>query len=259
VNRSTPPPDFVLVAIALVSSSLGALAVWLVVSLVTARESSELAIESLNGQQLAHVQERAQTHSVSSPNAAPPPWPTDPQPPAQIAGKRSAQCPENLRSPERLSSDARIHTVHHRGRVRGFQITEVTKGSFWDAVGLSTGDIVVEMAGVPIANVDKKSSLVTYLASSSRGELTIRKADGRSRPIYWDMPESPDSADSPARCRELESSDPLNDDEEGGSLGLSFGRPSAFIRTAVGRSGRGTTADAERMSDFGSGFPRVTC
>jgi hypothetical protein len=219
VNRSTPPPDFVLVAIVLVSSSLGALAVWLVASLDTGRESSELAIEGLNGQQLTRIEERAQTHSVLTPNPAPPPRASAPQPPTQNAGKRSVQCPENLRSIKRLSSDARIHTVYHRGRVRGFQISEVTKGSFWDAVGLSTGDIVVDMAGVPIGSVDKKSSLVTYLARSSRGELTIRKADGRSRPIYWDMPESPDSTDSPARCRELESSDHPDDDQGAGIFG----------------------------------------
>jgi hypothetical protein len=258
VNRSTPPPDYVLVAIALVSSSLGVFVAWLVVSLVTDAESSELAIESLNGQQLAHVQESARIHSVSAPSAAPSPRLTDPQPPAQVAGKRSVECSENLRSPERLSSDARLHTVYHRGRVRGFQITEVTKGSFWDAVGLSTGDIVVEMAGVPIGNADKEISLVSYLARSSRGELTIRKADGRSRPIYWDLPESPDSENFPARCRALETSDHPND-EAAGIFGLSFWRPRPFLRTEVGRSGRGLTASGARMSDFGSGLPRATC
>ena len=215
MNRATPPPDFVLVAIALVSSSLGVLTAWLVVSLVTDWESSEFTIESLDGQQLADVQESPQRHSVSSPNAAPSPRPADSQPPAQIAGERSVQCPENLRSPGRLSSDARIHTVYHRGRVRGFQITEVTTGSFWDAVGLSTGDIVVEMAGVPVGSVDKNISLVTYVARSSRGELMIRKADGRSSPIYWDRSESPDLEDLPARCRKLESSDHLNDEGAG--------------------------------------------
>lgn len=257
MKRSPPPPDFVLVAIALGSSILGALAAWLVVSLVTGWESSEFAIESLNGQQLAEVQESPQRHFVSSPNTAPSPRPADSQSPVQIAGERSVQCPEDLRSPKRLSSDARIHTVYHRGRVRGFQITEVTKGSFWDAVGLSTGDIVVEMAGVPIGSVDKKISLVTYVARSSRGELTIRKADGRSSPIYWDRSELPDLEDLPARCRKLESSDHLND-EGAGILGDVIREARPFLRTEIGSLGRGTAADGERMFDFGSGLPRVT-
>ena len=211
MNRATPSPDLLLVAIALVSSCLGALTAWLVVSLVTDWESSELAIEGLNGQQLADVQEGPQRHSVSSPNAAPSPQVPDPRSPVQMAAKRSVHCPEDLRSPGRLSNDARIQTVYHRGRVRGFEMTEVTTGSFWDAVGLSTGDIVVEMAGVPVGSVDKNISLVAYVSRSSRVELTIRKADGRSSPIYWDKSESPDWEDVPAHCRRLESSDHLND------------------------------------------------
>lgn len=207
MNRSTPQPDYVLVAIAIISSFLGALVAWLVVSLATESESSELAIKNLDGPQLAHVLESAPTHSDAATGAAPSPRPKDPQPLAQKAGSQSVRCSENMRSPERLSSEAQFHTLYHRGRVRGFQITELTKGSFWDAVGLRTGDIVVEMAGVPVGNVHKEISLVAYLASSPRGELTIRKADGQSRPIYWDMSKSPDSEDFSPRCRDFESLD----------------------------------------------------
>jgi len=190
MKRSTPSLDHRLFAIALASTLVGVLGVFLTASFTGGSPPPGIATEDVGHGQTGSIESMLQS-LVRSPSDN------------GVINSRIGQCAgskrrtENRRRVRHLLEDAQIRPAYRRGQIRGFQITKVTDDSFWQAIGIDSGDVVIEFAGTPIENSGGRMDMVEYLANSPRGKLTIRKADGGNRPIYWDTPESdayPDGA-----------------------------------------------------------------
>ena len=198
MNRMAPSTDFELLVIALVSSLLGVLAAWSIAVVTANRDSPGGVFESLPGEKSPNAETLSQRINGPIPGGDSIGSPTDSLPLMRTAEKNPlVSCPETPRSVKRLLRDAHVRPAYQQGIVRGFQLSEVAKGSFWEALGLFDGDIVVGMDGLPIVGLEDRTKLINYVAESDRGELTVRKLDGGNWPIYWDTP----SATVSAKCR----------------------------------------------------------
>jgi hypothetical protein len=124
------------------------------------------------------VEPRRPTLAERERTPLPPPPPADPDEPL-----------EAKRTQPRLFSSAKISTVYKGHDVHGVRIERVGIGSFWDLIGVQSGDVVINMNGSPI---DTPAAAVALLNAMERDvvvNLRVRGIDDVERTLYFRVPE----------------------------------------------------------------------
>lgn len=111
------------------------------------------------------------------------------------------ECPGAWRDPIRLFGDAQVRPSYQHKTMLGVSIANVAEGSFWEELGIDSGDLVIESQGAPIDSPQASVDLLNELERAEQIRLRIRTTEGRDRWIDWDAPEPPDPATLPAHCR----------------------------------------------------------
>lgn len=87
-----------------------------------------------------------------------------------------------------LFGDAKVTAVYEGHDVRGVRVQNVGPGSFWDLVGVRSGDVVIAHNG---ALVDTPTAMVALLNSLERDlviRLRVRGLDDEERTLYYSAP-----------------------------------------------------------------------
>lgn len=120
--------------------------------------------------------------------------------PAAAAKRKTVQTPadaerlepeeplEELRTQQRLYGTAKVKPVYELHDVKGVRIENVAPGSFWDLVGLRSGDVVVELHGSPIDSPAAAIALMNALERDDTLTLRARGQDGIERYIEYTAP-----------------------------------------------------------------------
>lgn len=111
------------------------------------------------------------------------------------------RCPSDGRTFLRLFEDAQVRPTYQNRAPIGVQIFDVGKGSFWETLGLRTGDLITEMNHEPIDSPEASVDLLRYVGNAPIVHLKVHALDGRDRQISWDAPPAPAPAALPERCR----------------------------------------------------------
>ena len=85
--------------------------------------------------------------------------------------------------------------------MRGVSIEDVTPGSFWEELGIQSGDRILELGGTPIDSPQATGELMDVLERGDRIRLRLRTREGRDRWISWEAPSPPNAATLPEPCR----------------------------------------------------------
>lgn len=121
------------------------------------------------------------------------------RPPIASRGPAEA-CGPSSREAERLFDDAELHPIYEAGTMIGVSIRSVKPESFWEELGVDSGDRIVELDGRPLDSPPRTLDLMNALEHSSRIQLRLLTREGRDRWLSWEAPPSPSSGAAPASC-----------------------------------------------------------
>ncbi len=93
-----------------------------------------------------------------------------------------------MRMQPTLFSTAKGTAVYEGHDVRGVRVDRVGAGSFWDIVGVRSGDVVVAYNGVRIDTATAMLALLNSLEQDSVIRLRVRGDDEEERTLYYSAP-----------------------------------------------------------------------
>jgi membrane-associated protease RseP (regulator of RpoE activity) len=74
-------------------------------------------------------------------------------------------------------------------KIIGIQVNNVRPGSFWQTLGIRSGDVIVELNGERIDNTEAGNKLITSLGQERVLHLRVQGADGKERYLDYITPE----------------------------------------------------------------------
>ncbi len=91
----------------------------------------------------------------------------------------------------RLFGSANVKTVYDEGyrKIIGVQVNNIKPGSFWATLGVRNGDVIVELNGRLIDNVEAGNNFMTSLGHEQVLHLRVRGVDGKERFLDYVTPE----------------------------------------------------------------------
>ncbi len=95
---------------------------------------------------------------------------------------------EEKRTQTRLFAAARVRPIYDNDDLLGVRIVGVTEGSFWDDVGVRSGDVILEANGELMDTPEASVRLMDSLANAYEIILRVRGEDGRERMLEYQTP-----------------------------------------------------------------------
>ncbi len=92
---------------------------------------------------------------------------------------------ETVRNPTNLINQARMLPKYENGEMIGIQLQAIKPGSFFEAVGITNGDVITELNGEPIDSPQVTANVLREL-SEGEGVVTVMGPDGEERPITFE-------------------------------------------------------------------------
>jgi len=83
-----------------------------------------------------------------------------------------------MRNPANLFSQARILPKYEEGEMVGLQINAIKPGSFFEEVGIQSGDVVTELNGVAIDSPQQSARILTEFSQADTLSIGVTRADG---------------------------------------------------------------------------------
>lgn len=165
---------------------------WLTLALAS------LALAALLVFRAAPAEPPAPPEAAPAPQAAPPAQRPAEAPPAaappavpEPAAETTPRTPlDELRTPTRLFGSANVRPVYDRYEVRGVEVRNVAPGSFWELIGVQSGDVVIELHGDPIDEPADMVALLHALEQDRLVRLRVRGTDGVVRYLEFQTPEA---------------------------------------------------------------------
>lgn len=96
---------------------------------------------------------------------------------------------EEKRTPTRLFGSANVRPVYDAYTVKGVEILNVSPGSFWELVGVESGDVVVEVHGDVIDSPADTLALLHTMERDERVRIRVRGTDGVTRFLEFVAPQ----------------------------------------------------------------------
>ena len=112
--------------------------------------------------------------------------------PPSPAGPGAGAAPEEslagTRTPIRLFGSARVAPRYQGGVMLGVEVADVQPGSFWERIGVRSGDLIFEANGERIDDPEASIALLRSLEGAQALRIWVRGADGRERYLLYDAP-----------------------------------------------------------------------
>ena len=128
-----------------------------------------------------------------APSAEIPGSPQVPATPAETAHEPSAPVPTEASLAEKrtqpaLFSTAKVSAVYEGHDVRGVRVERVGSGSFWEMVGVRSGDVVIAYNDVPVDTPTAMIALLNSMEDDTVIRLRVRGTDANERTLYYSTP-----------------------------------------------------------------------
>jgi general secretion pathway protein C len=94
-----------------------------------------------------------------------------------------------LRNPANLFSQARILPKYEDGEMVGLQINAIKPGSFFEEVGIQSGDVITELNGIAIDDPQESAKILAEFSEATELDIGVRGPDG-DRKINFTVDES---------------------------------------------------------------------
>jgi general secretion pathway protein C len=94
------------------------------------------------------------------------------------------------RNPAALFSQARmIPKYDPNGQMQGFQLNAVQPGSFWEQMGIQSGDVVTMFNGQRIDSPESSASVLSQITQARSVNVVVQGSDGRERTLTYEFQE----------------------------------------------------------------------
>lgn len=100
--------------------------------------------------------------------------------------KRQAAAETAADSPASLFSQARILPRYENGEIVGVRVNAIKAGSVFQDIGLSNGDTITEVNGVPISGPEQSVEALRQFAEGQTLELKVLAEDGSERSLRYE-------------------------------------------------------------------------
>jgi general secretion pathway protein C len=85
---------------------------------------------------------------------------------------------EMMRNPSNLFSQARILPKYDEGEMVGLQINAIKPGSFFEEIGIESGDVVTKLNGIAIDSPQESAKILAEFSQADQFTFEIEKSDG---------------------------------------------------------------------------------
>lgn len=93
-----------------------------------------------------------------------------------------------LSNPSKLTDYIRISPVRKEGEILGYRVRPGRDRSVFDAAGLKSGDIAVELNGVDLTDMQQALTLMKAFSTMTDLSLTVNR-DGQLHELYFSIPQ----------------------------------------------------------------------
>jgi len=94
-----------------------------------------------------------------------------------------------MRNPADLFSQARILPKYEEGEMVGLQINAIKPGSFFEEVGLQSGDVVTKLNGVAINSPQESAKILAEFSQADQFTVEVVKSDGTTETKEFNLEE----------------------------------------------------------------------
>jgi general secretion pathway protein C len=94
-----------------------------------------------------------------------------------------------MRNPSNLFSQARILPKYEEGEMVGLQINAIKPGSFFEEVGIQSGDVVTKLNGVAIDSPQESAKILAEFSQADQFTIEVEKSDGTTETKEFNLEE----------------------------------------------------------------------
>jgi general secretion pathway protein C len=94
-----------------------------------------------------------------------------------------------MRDPTNLFSQARILPKYEEGEMVGLQINAIKPGSFFEEVGIQSGDVITKLNGISIESPQESAKILAEFSQADKLVFDVKRSDGTSETLEFDIEE----------------------------------------------------------------------
>jgi len=94
-----------------------------------------------------------------------------------------------MRDPTNLFSQARILPKYEEGEMVGLQINAIKPGSFFEEVGIQSGDVVTKLNGIAIDSPQESAKILAEFSQADQFTIEVEKSDGTTETKEFNLEE----------------------------------------------------------------------
>ena len=94
-----------------------------------------------------------------------------------------------MRNPANLFSQARILPKYEEGEMVGLQINAIKPGSFFEEVGIQSGDVVTKLNGVAIDSPQESARILAEFSQADKFTIDVDRGDGTTNTLEFNLEE----------------------------------------------------------------------
>jgi general secretion pathway protein C len=94
-----------------------------------------------------------------------------------------------MRNPANLFSQARILPKYEEGEMVGLQINAIKPGSFFEEVGIQSGDVVTKLNGVAIDSPQESARILAEFSQADKFTIDVNRGDGTTDTLEFNLEE----------------------------------------------------------------------
>jgi general secretion pathway protein C len=94
---------------------------------------------------------------------------------------------EMMRNPSNLFSQARILPKYEGGEMVGLQINAIKPGSFFEEVGLQSGDVITDLNGTAIDSPQESARFLAELSQADTLTIGVQRSDGSTDILNFNL------------------------------------------------------------------------
>ncbi len=94
-----------------------------------------------------------------------------------------------MRDPTNLFSQARILPKYEEGEMVGLQVNAIKPGSFFEEIGIQSGDVITKLNDIPIDSPQESARTLAEFSKADKLVFEVERSDGTSETLVFDIEE----------------------------------------------------------------------
>ena len=94
-----------------------------------------------------------------------------------------------MRNPSNLFSQARILPKYEEGEMVGLQINAIKPESFFEEVGIQSGDVITKLNGTAIDSPEESAKILVELSQAESFTIDVERSDGTTDTLEFNLEE----------------------------------------------------------------------